>query len=170
MNILELIKTRRSIRKFDISKTVSDEQVSDLLTAAMYAPSAGNQQVWQFITIRNKLTFEKINEFHPFSSMLKQSDLVVLVCGDSSIEAKPGYWPVDCAAATQNILLAAHGLGLGAVWLGVYPVLERQVGMSQLLNIPEHIHPFSLVVIGYSAEEKKMPERFKPERIHSENW
>ena len=170
MDIIELIKTRRSIRKFDTTKSVSVEQQNLLLTAAMYAPSAGNQQVWHFITITNKLTFDKINEFHPYSSMLKNADLAILVCGDSSIEIKPGYWPVDCSAATQNILLAAHGLGLGAVWLGVYPVPERQNGMSQLLNLPEHIHPFSLVAIGYPAEEKKMTERFKSERVHSEKW
>jgi nitroreductase len=170
MNILELIKTRRSIRKYDTSRTVSDDLLTELLTAAMYAPSAGNQQVWHFVTIRDKSTFEKINEFHPFSQMLKQADVAIVICGDSLLETKQDYWPVDCAAATQNVLLAAHGLGLGAVWLGVYPVSERQASISDLLNLPKHIHPFSLISIGYPGEERKMPERFKPERIHTEKW
>jgi nitroreductase len=170
MDILELIKTRRSIRKFDSEKSISDELIHKILTAAMYAPSAGNQQVWHFVVIKDKTTFEQINEFHPFSSMLKQSGMAILVCGDSSIETKKGYWPIDCAAATQNMLLAAHGLGLGAVWLGIYPVPERQLGISKLLNLPEYIHPFSLIAFGFPAEEKKTPERFKPERIHSEKW
>ena len=169
MNLLDFIKTRRSIRKFS-EMEVSDKQIEEILTAGMYAPSAANQQPWQFIVIREKSTFQNIQKFHPFSQMLSQAKVVILVCGDSSLETKPGYWPIDCSAATQNMLLAAHGLGLGAVWLGIYPVPDRQQGMINLFSLPENIHPFSLIAIGYPAEEKKMPERYKPERIHIEKW
>ena len=169
MNLLDIIKTRRSIRKFT-EKEISDQQIDEILTAAMYAPSAANQQPWHFIVVRNKETFQKIQTFHPFSQMLSQANVAILVCGDSALETKQGYWPIDCGAATQNILLSAHGLGLGAVWLGIYPVHERQQGITDLFSLPENVHPFSLIAMGYPAEEKKLPERFKPERIHFEKW
>jgi nitroreductase len=169
MEVMELLLTRRSIRKYTDEK-VSDELVKQVVKAAMYAPSAGNQQPWHFVVLRDKIQFKQITNFHPYSQMLLEADVAVLICGDSSLETKHGYWPIDCAAATQNMLLAVHGLGLGAVWLGIYPRHERQTGMSDLLNLPETVIPFSLVVIGYAAEQKPIPERFKEERIHFNKW
>lgn len=92
------------------------------------------------------------------------------MCGDENLELSQGYWVVDCSAATQNILLAAHGLGLGAVWLGVHPREERKKDMRRLFNLPQNIQPLSLISIGYPDEQKKTPERFKPERIHYNAW
>jgi nitroreductase len=169
MDIVELLTTRRSIRKYS-GKEINEEIVEKLLTASMYAPSAGNQQPWHFVVIRNKVIFQKINEFHPYSKMMLEAGLAILVCGDVSVETNKGYWPVDCSAATENILIAAHGLGLGAVWLGIYPRPDRQDGMRKLFLLPDTIFPFSLISIGYPGEQKTKPERFKQERIHFDKW
>lgn len=98
--------------------------------------------------------------------MCRQAPLAILVCGDNRIEKIEGYIALNCGAATQNILLCAHDLGLGAVWLGVYPRNERMNPIAKLFNLPENIIPISLVAIGYPAESKEQPDRFKEERIH----
>lgn len=169
MDIIELLLTRRSIRKYT-NKDVSDEIIEKLLKAAMYAPSAGNQQPWHFLVLRDRNTFQKITEFHPYAKMLQEASVAILICGDTSLETNKGYWPFDCSAATENVLIAAHGLGLGSVWLGIYPRPNRQDGMRKLFQLPDNIMPFSLISIGYPAEKKKTPLRFKPERIHYDKW
>ncbi|MDX9694521.1 MAG: nitroreductase family protein [Bacteroidales bacterium] len=118
MEILEGIITRRSIRKYT-DKKISDDQVQMLLKAGMYAPSARNQQPWHFLVINDKRTLNQLSEIHPYAKMLTEAQLSILVCGDETLELSTGYWVVDCSVATQNILLAAHGMGLGAVWLGL---------------------------------------------------
>jgi len=169
MDIMNLLLTRRSIRKYS-NQDVSEEQVNLLIKAAMYAPSAGNQQPWHFMVLRDKKIFDKIQEFHPYSKMLTGASVAVLICGDMSLETKTGYWTIDCSAATENMLIAAHGLGLGACWLGVYPRQERMNGFSVLFTLPEKIMPFSLVSIGFPAENKAVPERFNTSRIHYYKW
>lgn len=166
---MDWLLNRRSIRKYT-DQPVSDEQINNMIKAAMYAPSAGNQQVWHFVVITDRDILNAIIEFHPHAQMLKQAKVAILVCADEQLETKVGYWHIDCAAATENLLLAAHGMGLGAVWLGICPRPERMEGMSQLLNLPENIKPFSLVSVGYPAEERRFPDRFKPERIHQNKW
>ena len=169
MEIMEGILTRRSIRKYT-TKEVSEDQIEVLLKAAMYAPSASNQQPWHFIVIRDRNILNKIAEVHPYAKMLSQAALAILVCGDEERELSKGYWVVDCSAATQNILLAAHDLGLGAVWLGIHPREERKNEVRKIFDLPQNIQPMSIVSIGYPDEEKENPERFKPERIHYNKW
>jgi len=136
----------------------------------MYAPSARNEQPWHFIVINNRELMNRIMKVHPYASMLAEANVAILVCGDEKLEKSKGYWPVDCAAATQNLLLAAYSLGLGAVWLGVYPRKERQDGIREIFRLPAHVHPFSLISVGYPAEAKDIPDRFKEERIRWNNW
>lgn len=169
MNVLEAILSRRSIRKY-IDKPVSQEDINELIKYAMYAPSAVNKQPWHFIVIDNREVLDAIMKFHPHAHMLAQAAAAILICGDEQLAHTPAYWPVDCSAATQNLLLAAHGKGLGAVWLGIYPREERIQAMKLLMQLPEHIHPFSLVSIGYHAEAPRIANRFKPERIHWNKW
>ena len=169
METLESILTRRSIRKYS-SQPVPDEVVEQLLRAAMAAPSASNEQPWQFVVIRDHSVLNQIPGFHPHSHMLRQAALAILVCDDPLLEVSPGRGHLDCSNATQNMLLAAHSLGLGAVWLGIYPVPERMDGMRELLGIPPHIVPVSLVSIGYPDEKLRREDRFKPERVHNERW
>lgn len=169
MNAIELICTRRSIRKYT-GKQVSENDINELLKAAMYAPSARNQRPWHFIVLRQSETLKAITQIHPFSSMLNEASVAIVVCADLLLEQSEGYWVQDCAAATQNILLASHSLGLGSVWLGVHPRAERSDGIAKLFQLPENIKPFSIVAIGYPNEEKPQPERVIPERIHFEKW
>jgi nitroreductase len=167
--VIEAIMTRRSIRHY-IRRDVDKSLIDLLLKSAMYAPSARNEQPWHFIVINQAELFEKIMKVHPYASMLSGAGAAILVCGDEKLELSKGYWPVDCSAATQNILLAAHSLGLGAVWLGVYPRSERMDGIRGIFNLPPHIQPFSLVSIGFPAEEKKVPDRYKEERVRWNQW
>lgn len=169
MNILEAILTRRSVRKYD-NRPVATEEITDLIRYAMYAPSAVNKQPWHFIILDDKHIFGEIMKFHQNAGMLAVASAAVLICGDDQLAHTPAYWPVDCAAATQNLLLAAHGKGLGACWVGIYPREERIKAMETLMKLPGHIHPFSLVAIGHTTDIPRMPERFRPERIHRNTW
>lgn len=166
---MEIILTRRSIRKYT-DGSVSDSLIEELLQAAMSAPSAGNAQPWHFIIIREKETLNSIPKFHSNAAMLQEASVAILVCADMTLEKYLGSWTQDCSAATQNILLAAHAKGLGAVWLGIYPKEERMAGIRKLLHIPAHIMPLSLVSIGYPAEAKSPSQRYRPDRIHYEVW
>ena len=169
MDTLDAIFTRRSIRKYT-DRAVPDDLVSQLLKAAMAAPSAGNEQAWQFIVIRDRALLDAIPKFHPYSAMLKYASMAVLVCGDLTLEKYKGYWVQDCSAAAQNLLLAATAQGLGAVWTGVYPMEDRVAGMRKLLNLPEHVIPLSLLPIGYPAEQPAQTDRFNTERVYKDRW
>lgn len=136
----------------------------------MAAPSAGNEQPWEFIVLRDKDIMKKITEVHPYSKMLLNADVAIVVCGDESKEVFKGFWVQDCSAATENILLEAEDKGLGAVWLGVYPIKDRIDGIKKVLDIPNSVVPLSIIPVGYKDEEKKAEDRFKKERIHHDRW
>jgi nitroreductase len=169
MEVLEAIFNRRSIRQYT-DRPVSDDVIETLLKAAMYAPSAVNKQPWHYIVFRDREIVEKIILFHQNASMLRKADAAILVCWDEELQHDTGYGPVDCSAATQNILLAAYGLGLGSVWVGLYPRIQRMESIHALFGLPQNIRPFSIVSLGYPAEEMKMPIRFNSDRIHFEKW
>jgi nitroreductase len=169
MDVLEAIHTRRSIRKYQ-ARPVPEELVHELLVAAMHAPSARNQQPWQFVVIDDPQVLAKIPTFMPTASMAGHAPLAILVCGDMGLETSPGYWVVDCAAAVQNMLLAAHALDLGAVWCGVYPREPRMEGLRQLVSLPETIVAHSLVVLGYPAEQVPPADRYQSSRVHQNTW
>lgn len=166
---MNAILNRKSIRKYKDIK-IRDEIIEDLLRAAMAAPSAGNEQPWEFIVLRDKEIMKRITEFHPYSTMLLNTDTAIVVCGDVEKERFKGYWVQDCSAATENILLAAEEKGLGAVWLGIYPMEERITPLKELLNLPESVIPLSIIPVGYPDEQKKAEDRFNRERIHYDKW
>ncbi|MBS7627126.1 nitroreductase family protein [Candidatus Bathyarchaeota archaeon] len=166
---MEAIISRRSIRKYT-DQPIPDDKVEMLLKAAMSAPSAGNQQPWHFIVINERKILDEIPKFHSYAQMLHEAPLAILVCGDLKLEKHKGFWTQDCSAATENILIAANANGLGAVWLGIYPREERIRGLKNLLGLPEHIIPFSLIPIGYPAEHKPPAERYDESRIHYNHW
>lgn len=169
MDAMETILSRRSIRKYT-TEPVPEKTVKAILEAAMSAPSAGNQQPWHFIVIHDRAILDEIPKIHPYSQSLKTASLAILVCGDLELEQHKDFWVQDCAAATENILLAVHALGLGAVWLGIYPRAERVSGVRKLLKIPDHVIPLAVIAIGYPAEEKPPAMRFNPSRIHHNKW
>ncbi len=169
MDGLETILTRRSIRKYT-ADPVEPEKIRKMLEAAMSAPSAGDQQPWHFVVITDRAVLDEIPRHHPYASMVKTSPLVIAVCADLTLEKHPGYWVEDCSAAAQNILLAAHTLGLGAVWLGVHPSPGRPEAIARLLGMPEDTVPLCLISIGYPAEARPRTARFSETRIHLDKW
>jgi len=169
METFETIFNRRSIRKYT-DKPITAEIRMELLKAAMYAPSARNYRSWQFIVVDDRNMLNDLSALHPYAKMLKQATLAILVCGDKSIEPEEGYNAVNCSAATQNILLAAHALGLGSVWLGVYPREARMKDISEYLKLPEHIMPMNLIALGWPDEEKTRPERYEGGKVHLNGW
>ncbi|MBN1261068.1 MAG: nitroreductase family protein [Anaerolineae bacterium] len=169
MDALENIMTRRSIRRYQ-DELISEDIVTQLLQAAMAAPSAGNQQPWHFVVIDDRALLDAIPEFHPYAQMLREAPLAIMICADLQNERHSGYWVQDCSAATQNLLLAAHALGLGAVWLGCYPREDRIAGLQNLFKLPESIVPLCVVSIGHPAEEKGPANRYNLERVHRNGW
>lgn len=169
MDCLESIMGRRSIRQY-IDQPVTDEELETVLRAAMAAPSAGNQQSWRFIVVRDAAQREKLSQATPYASMIARAQVGLVVCGDTRNEKHPGYWPQDCSAAIENMLVAAHAIGLGAVWIGVHPVPERVDNVRAICDIPSGIIPMSMIALGHPAEEKPPAERYNPEFVFSERW
>jgi nitroreductase len=169
MDAMQAILGRRSIRKYR-QGDVDDGMVRQLLEAAMSAPSAGNEQPWHFIVIRDREILNSIPSIHPYSHMLREAPLGILICGDLKQEVYKGFWVQDCSAATENMLIAAHALGLGAVWLGFHPLVERVVAIRQMLSIPDHVVPLCIVSVGWPAEEKPPAGRYRQDRIHYDRW
>lgn len=168
MDAMAAILTRRSIRRYT-SQEVSEQAVEEMLKAAMSAPTAADEP-WHFVVTRDRSLMEAVTEYHPHAHMLKQAQVAIAICGDTTSGSLQGRWPLDCAAATENILIAANALGLGACWVGIYPVEERIQGLRNLMGIPEHVTPLSMVALGHPAEKKIPPNRFRPERVHRERW
>lgn len=166
---MEVILNRRSIRKYK-DRDIAPETVEKLLRAAMSAPSAGNEQPWHFIVVDEREKLDQIPEIHPYSDMVTQAPVAVLVCGDKGEQKHEGFWVQDCSAATENILIAAEAENLGAVWLGIYPDKERVQSFKEFFNLPEPIVPFSLIPVGYPAEEKPPSDRYKKSRVHKNLW
>jgi nitroreductase len=169
MDAFEALMTRRSVRAYR-DEPVSGEQVRKILAAGMQAPSANNRQPWHFVVMRQRERLDALAEVLPFGKMLSQAPLGIVVCADSDLQPMAGYWAQDCAAATQNILLACHVLGLGAVWIGVYPREERVAALRELLSLPAAVTPLCAIAVGRPAERRAPVDRFSPDRIHEEQW
>lgn len=166
---MEAIFKRRSIRVYT-DGDVGEEAVRKILQAAMAAPSAGNEQPWHFIVIKDKENLGELADFSPYAKMLKGASAAIVVCGDLNLERHKGYWVQDCSAATENMLIEIAELNLGAVWLGVYPVEERIEYIKKQFNLPDNIVPFSVVSIGYPAQVLKSINRYDQGRVHNEKW
>jgi len=169
MDTIETIHTRRSIRKYQ-DRPVPEEFIRKILAAAMMAPSARNTQPWHFVVIDDQEILKEASQINPHARMAQNAPVSVLICGDLDLEHPSGYWPVDCAAAAENLLLAAHSLGLGAVWTGVYPRDERIEGFRRLFDLPPNVMPHCLIVLGYPAEQPPSNDRYRPDRVHRNGW
>lgn len=169
MEFFETVHGRRSIRRFRPG-TVDANVVQTLLKAGMAAPSAGNEQPWHFLVVRKQETLAALSKAHPYAEMVAQASLAIIVCADINLVKHRDYWPHDCAAATQNILLAVHALGLGSVWVGVYPRESRMAEVRKVIALPEHIQPFCILPVGLPDEVKDPEERYSPARVHEELW
>jgi len=169
MESLEALLTRRSIRRYT-DEEIPDKIIKKLLKAAFSAPSAGNQQPWHFIIIDDKEILKRIIDFHPHANFLKDAKKAILVCANKNLETFKNYWPLDCGAATENILIAARELGLGSCWIGIYPRKERVENLKKLFGLPRSVVPFSLISLGYTKEKQKEIDRYKDSRIHYNKW
>lgn len=169
--VMENILTRTSIRQFT-DKPVAKETLDSLVRAGMAAPSAVNKQPWAFIVVTDKEVLNALNENHPYAN-LKTATAAIVVCGNMN-EALEGeareYWVQDCSAATENILLAAHAYGLGAVWCGVYPNPERVPAVKQVLGLPDFITPLNIITLGYPDENPEPKNKWNPDKIHYQKW
>lgn len=169
MDLFEALRTRRSIRKYT-SETVSDDDLHHIMDAAMHAPSAVNEQPWHFVIVRGEVGRAALAKTSPYTHMAANAPVVIVVCGDLNYDKGNGMWVQDCAAATQNILLAARGKELGSVWCGVHPVKEREDIVRAALGLPENIIPFALVCLGHTDQPFKEEHRFHEDRIRREKW
>lgn len=169
MEVMEAIRGRRSIRKFE-DKPVPESMVREMLDAAMMAPSAGNAQPWQFVVVDDRTVLDAMVDLHPYIKMVAQAPLGILVCGDLRLEKYAGYWVQDCAAAMQNMLLAVHAMGLGAVWTGIYPMQDRVERFRTLFNLPEQVVPLGFAPVGWPAQAPESGSRYREDRIHKNTY
>ncbi len=164
---IENIMTRTSIRKFK-QQPVEAEKVETMLRAAMAAPTAVNRQPWHFVVVDDKAVLAKLAGQGRGGDMLRNAPLAIVVCGNTE-KALEGdaqsFWIQDTSAATENLLLAAHALGLGAVWTGVYPIMQRAGHVQKVLGLPEYVIPLATVVIGYPDEQPAPKDKWKPENV-----
>jgi nitroreductase len=170
--VIRNILTRTSIRDFT-DRPVEKDVLDLLLQAAMAAPSARNRQPWAFVVVTERTLLDRLAEGLPRTKMLFNAAAAIVVCGDSATPLEEGaidLWYMDASAATQNILLAAHGTGLGAVWSAMYPYPDRMSHVSQVLGLADEIIPFSVVPLGYPSTHANPKNKFKREKIHLERW
>lgn len=160
--MIDWIKARRSIRKYSPGP-VTDEQIRTMLEAAMAAPSASNVKPWEFVVVRDAALRQQLAQVHPWSGMAADAPVVFVICGRPS---DSDHWVEDCSAATENLLLAATALGLGGVWVAVYPRSQREDHVRAILHLPNTWHPLCLVPIGHPAETKAARTQYDPQRVH----
>ena len=169
--VLENIHSRKSVREFT-SEPVSDADIQTILKAAMAAPTAINFQPWRFVVVNEREALDSLADQLPYAKMLKQAPLAIIVCGETlwmGGEENP-FWSLDCSAATQNLLLTAEALGLGAVWTAAYPDADRCKAISDALGLPSTVKPLCVVPIGHPAGENQPRDKWKPENIHYGKW
>lgn len=169
---IEAIMTRSSVRSYS-DKGIAKETVDTLLRAAMAAPTAMNKQPWRFVVIDKREILDTIASKFKSMTMAAKAPLAIVMCGDmnDAIEGEGReYWVQDVSASTENLLLAAHAMGLGAVWCGIYPIEERVKDFSELLQLPENIKPMACVCIGYPDGTNQPKDKWKPEYIHYNKW
>lgn len=165
MNVSEAIRSRRSIRKYKKGVTIPEEHIQLMLEAAMMAPSAGNTRPWEFIVLENRGLMEKITEINPYSRMLKTASAAIIICAKPELQTGicSGFWPQDCGAAAENLLLQAQELGYGTCWCGMYPIQHRVEKLQALLNTRSI--PYAVIAVGIPDQAPEARGFFDPQRV-----
>jgi len=168
---ISVIHKRKSVRNFT-GESVTQNEIDILLKAAMAAPSAVNCQPWEFILVTDRKTLDALGDALPFAKMIFKAGAAIIVCGVPAKAHKQmeEYAVIDATLASQNILLAAEAIGLGAIWTAAYPYPDRMKSVKTILNIPEDIIPLNVIPIGHPTGEDNPKEKFNPEKIHHEIW
>lgn len=165
--VLDNIATRTSIRDYE-ARPVEKEKIEKMLRAAMAAQTAMNKQPWHFVVVDQRNVLDALAGANPYAKMLKKAPLAIVVCGNTDKMIEGGgrdFWIQDASAATENLLLAAHAMGLGAVWTGAYPSEERCISISKVLSLSDNLIPLNMIVVGYPAEQPQPKQKFKEENI-----
>lgn len=165
--VLDNIATRTSIRDYE-ARPVEKEKIEKMLRAAMAAPTAMNKQPWHFVVVDQRNVLDALAGANPYAKMLKKAPLAIVVCGNTDKMIEGGgrdFWIQDASAATENLLLAAHAMGLGAVWTGAYPSEERCISISKVLSLSDNLVPLNMIVVGYPAEQPQPKQKFKEENV-----
>ena len=163
------IMTRTSVRQYT-DRPISADTLETLLKAVMAAPTAVNKQPWAFVVTTGRDALDSLATLQP---RLKTAAAAITVCGDMTraIEGEGrDFWVQDCSAATENILLAAHALGLGAVWTGVYPIAERVGNVSRALALPDSVVPMCIIAVGYPVADQEPKDKWDPSKVHYQRW
>jgi nitroreductase len=170
-SVLSVIHARKSVRHFT-EKPVSKENLLTLVKAGMAAPSGKNQQPWAFVIVTQRAMLDTLAERLPYAKMLRQVSAAIIVCGDMSKSDAPekGLWVMDCSAATENILLAAEALGLGATWTAAYPYEDRVAAVTTPLALPQNIIPLCVIPVGYPTGVDKPKDKWKETNVKWETW
>lgn len=164
------IFNRRSIRKFK-NQEIEPEKIERLLKAAMQAPSAANQQSWEFIVIQDKEMLTKLAQTSPYAKPVAESGATFILLANENELRVPTAWEQDMSAAAENLLLEAVHLELGGVWFGVATAAVVSENVRTLFNLPSHIRPFALISVGYpDGQQNEFVDRYKPEKVHYEKW
>ncbi|MCT4612107.1 MAG: nitroreductase family protein [Clostridia bacterium] len=167
---MDIIFNRRSVRRY-IDKPVEDEKIDKMLRAAMQAPSAANQQPWEFIVVKDKDMLKRLSEISPYAKMTESAALAVVLLGNKYNMKFEEYWQQDMGAATQNLLLSAAYQDLGAVWLGVYPDKDRVDYIKELFDLPENVTAYGIVPVGYpDGQGNKFVDRYDESKVHYEKY
>jgi len=173
MSDLNWIMNRKSVRKF-LDKPVAVEDLQQILRAGMAAPSAVNQQLWEFIVINKPDVLLRLGEELPYAKMLLSASAAIVVCGDLTKtfdhNSQSLYWIMDCSAATENILLAVESLGLGAVWTAVYPEAQRVESVQRILDLPQSVIPLNVIPIGYPGQNEPPKDKWNEKAVHWNSW
>lgn len=170
---IDNIMTRTSVRQYQPGRTISADTIETLLRAAMSAPSAVNKQPWEFVVIDNRADIDTLAAILPYAKMLNQAPAAIVTCGnmERALEGDArGYWIQDVSAATENLLLAAHAMGLGAVWTGVYPDSTRVADVRRTLKLPANVIPLAVVPLGYPAAPQSPKEKWDTTKVHHNVW
>lgn len=169
LDVLSVISTRRSIRKYT-EQTITDEQINTILNAGFCSPSAKNKRPWNFIVIKNKERLIELSRTNINGKMIQYANCCIIVCGDKILQGIKELLIADCSASTQNMLLASHGLGIGAVWCGIIQNSDWRKQIVTLFKLPESIIPISVISLGYPNEIKASENRFDLSKVHNEIW
>ena len=164
--VLENIAERKSVRKY-LNKSVEEDKIDAIVKAGMAAPSGMDRRPGEFVVVTDREALDSMAAKLPYAKMLTNAPLAIVVCGDTT---RSSYWYLDCSAATQNVLLAAEALGLGAVWTAAYPYEDRIDVVRQNTGLPENIVPLCVIPIGYPDGPQKAKDKFDPQRVHRNKY
>ena len=169
-NVIENIMTRVSVRRYS-GEPVPDSIRTAILKAGMAAPTAANQQAWEFVVITDRAIKDSISNNFQYAKMVKNSDFAVVVCGNMDLlfagdRREAGNWLLDCSCASENMLLAAHAYGVGGVWCGVYPEEDRMAFVVKVLNLPSNLVPVNILSFGYPEAASTPKDKWDPAKVH----